>query len=77
MSTSLYTRLLSLLPDQPQLTATVSIAHADGTATVAFPGAGVMRVRNPLKLPQGAQVYVQGDAITGDAPDLPYVLIEV
>ena len=77
MTTNLYTRLLALLPDAPQLTATVSIAHADGTATVTFPGGGVMRVRNPLKQAQGAHVYVQGDAITGDAPDLPYVLIEI
>ena len=40
-------------------------------------GAGLLRVRNSLLQPNGARVYLQGGAITGPAPDLLYVLIEV
>lgn len=78
MSTNLYKRLLSLLPDDPVQTGAVSAVYADGTAQVTLDGAGgLLRVRNPLLQPSGARVYVQGGAITGPAPDLPYVLIEV
>ena len=75
MSTNLYKRLLSLLPDDPVQTGAVS---AVGTAQVTLDGAGgLLRVRNPLLQPNGARVYLQGGAITGPAPDLPYILIEV
>lgn len=78
MSANLYKRLKALLPDAPVLTGTVTVLHADGSADVAQDGgAGQLRVRNPLLQPSGARVYVQGGAITGPAPDLPYVLIEV
>ena len=78
MSSNLYKRLKALLPDAPVLTGTVNVLHADGTAEVAQDGGnGLLRVRNPLLLASGARVYVQGGAITGPAPDLPYVLIEV
>ena len=78
MSTNLYKRLKALLPEAPVLTGTVTVLHADGMAEVAQDGgAGPLRVRNPLLQPSGARVYVQGGVITGPAPDLPYVLIEV
>lgn len=78
MSTNLYKRLKALLPDAPVLTGTVTVLHADGTAEITQDGgAGLLRARNPLLLASGARVYVQGGAITGPAPDLPYELIEV
>lgn len=77
MSTTLYKRLLSLLPEQPVITGALQTAHTDGTATVELPGGDLIRVRNPLALVAGGRVYVQGDAITGTAPDLEYVLIEI
>lgn len=77
MSTTLYTRLLELLPSQPVLTATVDTVYPDGTAMVTMPGGAQARVRNPLGRAAGATVYVQDGAVIGDAPDLPVVLIEI
>ncbi|MCS4509125.1 hypothetical protein [Xylophilus ampelinus] len=77
MSATLFRRLVELLPSDPQLFATVEAVHSDGTATVVLPGGGRLRVRNPLELTAAATVYVQGGAITGDAPNLPLVEIEI
>ncbi|MDO4969255.1 MAG: hypothetical protein Q4E66_07350 [Comamonadaceae bacterium] len=78
MSTNLYKRLLSLLPDDPVQSGTVAAAYADGTALVTLDGGGgQLRVRNPLGRAVAAKVYVKAGEITGDAPVLPYVLIEV
>lgn len=78
MSTNLYKRLLSLLPDDPVQSGTVAAAYVDGTALVTLDGGGgQLRVRNPLGRAVAAKVYVKAGEITGDAPVLPYVLIEV
>ncbi len=78
MSTNLYKRLLSLLPDDPVQSGSVSLAYSDGTALVTLDGGGgQLRVRNPLGRAVAAKVYVKAGEITGDAPVLPYVLIEV
>ena len=76
-STDLYYRLQHLLPDQPVVTGVVNTAHADGTATVVLTGGAQVRVRNPFDSAAAAAVYVQGDAIVGDAPALTPVLIEI
>lgn len=76
-TTNLFKRLRQLLPDEPVLTGQVSAVHGDGMATVDLPGSGQLRVRNPLGQQEGASVYVQGQAITGEAPQLPYVLMEI
>ena len=77
MSTNLYKRLLSLLPDDPVQSGSVSLAYSDGTALVTLDGGGgQLRVRNPLGRAVAAKVYVKAGEITGDAPVLPYVLIE-
>lgn len=78
MSTNLYQRLKSLLPDAPIQSGAVTAVYADSTAAVALDGGGgELRVRNALGHVLGEQVYVQSGAIIGTAPDLPYVLIEV
>lgn len=78
MSTNLYKRLLSLLPDDPVQTGVVAAVYADGTASVTLDGGGgQLRVRNPLAKALSAKVYVKAGEITGDASVLPYVLIEV
>lgn len=78
MSTNLYKRLLSLLPEDPVQSGTVAAAYADGTALVTLDGGGgQLRVRNPLGRAVAAKVYVKAGEITGDALVLPYVLIEV
>lgn len=78
MSTNLYKRLKALLPDAPVMTGQVSAVYASAMAEVTLEGgAGLLRVRNPLAVALNARVYVQDGAITGSAPALTYVLIEV
>ncbi len=78
MSTNLYKRLKALLPDDPVMTGQISAVFADGTALVALEGAaGLLRVRNPLGTANGVRVYVQSGVITGTAPAMQYVRIEV
>lgn len=78
MSTNLYKRLKALLPEAPVMTGQISAVFADGTAQITLEGgAGQLRVRNPLGTANGVRVYVQGGAVTGHAPAMPYVLIEV
>jgi hypothetical protein len=77
MSTNLYRRLLELIPSEPILVATLDALHSDGTATVVFLGGGQMRVRNPLGLAAGSSCYVQGGAVIGDAPALPFFELDI
>lgn len=78
MTTNLFRRLLDLIPGPaPLLVGTVSDTFADGTAQVELPGGGTLRVRNPLASAAADRVFVQGDAITGPAPDLDLVEIEI
>ena len=77
MSTTLYTRLMELLPSAPVLTATITTMYLDETALVTLPGGAQLRVRNPLGAGQGDSVYVQGGAVIGQAPALPVVVIEI
>jgi hypothetical protein len=78
MSTNLYKRLMALLPDDPVMTGQISAVFPDGTVQITLEGAaGRLRVRNPLGKAEGDRVYVQGGAVTGPAPVMPYVLIEV
>ena len=77
MSTTLYTRLMELLPSAPVLTATITTLYLDETALVTLPGGAQARVRNPLAAGQGDAVYVQDGAVIGQAPALPVVVIEI
>ena len=76
-ATTLYRRLLALLPDQPIYSATIVTAHADGTATIELHGGALASVRNPLGLSSGQGAYIQDGAIVGEAPALPYHYIEI
>ena len=77
MSTTLYTRLMELLPSAPVLTATITTLYLDETALVTLPGGAQLRVRNPLGAGPGDAVYVQDGAVIGQAPALPVVVIEI
>lgn len=78
MSTNLYKRLKDLLPDDPVITGQINAVFADGTAQITLEdGVGQLRVRNPLGVASGARVYVKGGVVTGTAPAMTYVLIEV
>ncbi|WP_219211959.1 hypothetical protein [Variovorax boronicumulans] len=77
MTANLFQRLQELLGSDARLAGDVAVAEATGMAVVTLPGGGQLRVNNPLGLASGARVYVQGGAITGPAPDLPFVEIEI
>jgi hypothetical protein len=70
-------RLLGVLPSDPLQVGALTGMHSDGTATVGLAGgSGAVRVRNPQAITSG-QVFVQSGQITGQAPDLPVVSIEI
>lgn len=73
-----FKRLLQLLPSDPLSKGAILVTHSDGTATVELlGGTGTLRVRNPLGIQERASVFVQGGSITGEAPDLPVVTMEI
>lgn len=75
MQTNIYRALLDLLPQDPLLVGTVAAVHTDGTATVQYPGGGTQRVRGEAE--SGDRVFVQGGVITGPAPTLPQITIDI
>ena len=74
---NLYRRLRELQPEPPVITGKTVADLGDGTAGVQTTGGGYLIARNPLKVAEDKSVFVQGGAITGEAPELPYVLIEI
>lgn len=74
---NVFRRLLEVLPSDPLLVGDVTSVESDGTAVVTLPGGGQLRVRNPLASGLDARVFVQGGAITGPAPALPFVDIQI
>ena len=78
MSTpNLFRRLQDLLPDDPQLSGQITGSLGDGRVRVELPGGGFLNALNPAGFAVGTWVYMKGIAIIGEAPDLPYVLIEI
>lgn len=74
---NLFRRLQELLPSDPQLSGQITGSLGDGRVRIELPGGGALDALNPSGLAVGAWVYVKGGAIIGEAPDLPYVLIEI
>ncbi len=75
MTTNLYRQLRELLPEPALTVATLTVAHADGTCTVAYPGGSQQRVRGTGTVDE--KVFVRAGVIEGTAPNLPSVTIEV
>lgn len=75
---NLFRRLAEVLPSSPPLmVGDIAQDYGDGTVRVTLPGGGVLRVRNPQSLAGGSRVFVQGGVVTGVAPALPVVQIEI
>lgn len=74
-TTNLYRQLRELLPEPALTVAAVVDVHADGTATVEYPGGAQQRVRGSAN--PGQRVFIRAGVIEGEAPDLPTVTIEV
>lgn len=74
MSTNLYARFISLLPQRPLLIGTVD-SVTNGVAQVTMPGGGTMAARGEATV--GSKVFVRDGVIEGSAPNLPTEIIEV
>ncbi len=74
---NLYQRLTDLLSGDPLRVGSVAVRHADGTVTVALAEGGSLRVTAPDEIGIGARVFVQGGKVTGTAPVLPFIEIDV
>lgn len=72
---NLWRQFQDLLPATPLLLGTVAVRHADGTVTVTLLDGGVLRVSGSAAA--GACVWVQAGRVTGEAPALPSVRIEI
>ncbi len=76
-SMNLFLRLKELQPAPPVLTGTLDVDLGGGMARVAMASGGTLNARNPLKIAVGKSVFVQAGAITGEAPALTYLRIEI
>jgi hypothetical protein len=72
---NLWRQFEDLLPDSPLLLGTVATHHADGTVTVELLDGGLLRVTGNGSI--GDRVFVRDGRVTGDAPTLPTVEIEI
>ena len=72
---NLWRQFEELLPDSPLLLGTVATHHADGTVTVELLDGGPLRVTGSGSV--GDRVFVRDGRVTGDAPTLPTVEIEI
>ncbi len=69
-----FARLLEHFAPAPVQIGTVQ-RSADGICYVTLPGGAIIRARGEAQ--QGTQVFVQGGAVQGAAPDLPIITGEV
>ena len=74
---NLFQRLTDLMAGDPMRVGTVAVTHGDGGYTVTLAEGGSLRVTGAKDILAGARVFVQSGAITGTAPELPFVEIEV
>lgn len=78
MSTAtLFNRLKTLQPPAPLLTGQITADLGVGLVRVLQPGGGVQQVRNPPGLAVGKWAFFQAGVITGEAPNLTSVRIEI
>ncbi|QEP43024.1 hypothetical protein D5085_07785 [Ectothiorhodospiraceae bacterium BW-2] len=64
-----------LLPQAPLLTGKVISRQESGDLIVELPGGGQLRVTGEAEL--GQRVFVKADQVIGEAPELPFVEIEI
>jgi len=72
---NLWRQFKALLPESPLLVATVATRNGDGSLTVTTLDGGQLRVSGSAST--GDRVFVRDGQVTGQAPDLPAVDIEI
>ena len=77
-TTNLYLYLKQVQQPEPlQQKGQIQADLGTGMCRVELAEGGLMNVRNPTGLAVNKWVYVKDGAILGEAPVLPYVLIEI
>lgn len=71
-----WARFDDLIADDPVQVGTVTAHNADGTSTILYVGGGLVRLPGQT-IPVGTKAFVGKGRIIGEAPDLPYIEIEV
>ncbi|PIF29427.1 hypothetical protein CLU88_4356 [Acidovorax sp. 56] len=74
---NLFLRFKALQSELPVMTGQILSDVGDGVVRVQMTSGGILQAQNPTGLAVGVRVYVKGGAITGEAPDLPVIRIEV
>lgn len=74
MSTNVFQRLKSLLPDPPLLAGTVTSTD-NGVHKITLPGGGIITARGIATV--GSTVFVRDGLVEGQAPSLTIVVIDV
>ena len=72
---NLWRQFKELLPDSPLLIGTVASRSGDGSAVVRTLDGGQLRASGDAAV--GMRVFVRDGVITGPAPDLPSIDIEI
>lgn len=72
---NLWRQFKELLPDAPLLIGTVTSRNGDGSAIVTTLDGGQLRATGDGAV--GTRVFVRDGVITGAAPDLPSIDIEI
>lgn len=77
-TTNLYLYLKDVQQPEPlQQKGQIKVDLGSGMCRVELAEGGLMNVRNPTGLAVNKWVHVKAGAILGEAPVLPYVLIEI
>lgn len=77
MTGDIWKRFQNLLPAVPLEVGTISAVYAGGVYLVDKLSGGQIRTVSNDSYRSGQRVFVQDGAITGEAPELPQVEIEV
>ena len=73
-TTNLWLRLKNLLPEEPLLVGTVTLATSHG-AKIELPDGSHIFVRGSASV--GQRVFIRNGVIEGSAPNLPTVTIDI
>jgi hypothetical protein len=72
---NIWKQFKDLLPTQTTQIGTVITVHTDGTASVQLLGGGLLRVTGSAA--ENTRVFVRDGRVTGQAPDLEQIEIEI
>ncbi len=72
---NLWQQFKALLPESPLVVGKVAVRNGDGSLTVTTLDGGQLRASGSASV--GDRVFVRNGQVTGQAPDLPSIDIEI